>query len=68
METVFELSEAHKSFGAVHALSSIDLQITEGERVALIGASGSGKTTLLKHLFGCTTEELKSCAGSKVVT
>ena len=51
METVFELSQARKSFGAVHALSSIDLQIVRGERVALIGASGSGKTTLLR-LFG----------------
>ena len=39
METVFKLSEAHKSFGAVHALSSIDLQITKGERVALIAVS-----------------------------
>ena len=48
---MFELSQAHKSFGAVHALSSIDLQIAKGERVALIGASGSGKTTLLR-LFG----------------
>ena len=51
METVFELSQARKSFGSVRALSSIDLQIARGERVALIGASGSGKTTLLR-LFG----------------
>tara|TARA_B100000927_G_scaffold207023_1_gene168103 strand:+ start:533 stop:1303 length:771 start_codon:yes stop_codon:yes gene_type:complete len=51
MEMMFELSQARKSFGAVHALSSIDLQIARGERVALIGASGSGKTTLLR-LFG----------------
>ena len=48
---MFELSQARKSFGSVRALSSIDLQIARGERVALIGASGSGKTTLLR-LFG----------------
>ena len=32
----------------VHALSSIDLDITEGEFVSLIGPSGCGKTTLLR--------------------
>ena len=49
METVFELSQARKSFGAVHALSSIDLQIARGERVALIGASGSVR----RRFFAC---------------
>jgi NitT/TauT family transport system ATP-binding protein len=34
--------------GPVHALSNINLDITEGEFVSLIGPSGCGKTTLLR--------------------
>lgn len=38
--------------GIVHALKTIDLEILEGESVAVMGPSGSGKSTLL-HLMGC---------------
>ena len=47
------------AFGAVQALSGIDLEVSGGEFVGLIGPNGSGKTTL----FNCLTGFLKPAAG-----
>jgi branched-chain amino acid transport system ATP-binding protein len=41
-----------KRFGGFNALSSVDLQVTEGERLGLIGPNGSGKSTLVNCLCG----------------
>src|SRR6476661_10309442 len=40
------------NYGSVAALQSIDLDIADGETVALIGPSGCGKSTLLGILGG----------------
>jgi L-cystine transport system ATP-binding protein len=45
---MIEIENLHKSFGEKKVLCGIDLNIKEGEVVAVIGASGSGKTTLLR--------------------
>jgi len=40
----------YKSFGSVHVLSGIDMQVAEGEIVSVVGKSGAGKSTLLQIL------------------
>lgn len=40
----------HKKFGQLHILKGIDLEISQGEVVVVIGPSGSGKSTFLRCL------------------
>jgi len=47
-----QLDNISKSYGDTHALTSTNLIIHKGERVALIGPSGAGKSTLLSILSG----------------
>lgn len=49
---ILKLSQVSKNFGAVSALTDIDLEIRAGEVVALVGDNGAGKSTLVKVLAG----------------
>lgn len=51
-QTQFKLENVSVSFGNIHALKEINLQINTGETIFLTGASGAGKTTLLNLLAG----------------
>ena len=42
----------YKDYGAQPVLEDINIQIQQGQKIALIGPNGSGKTTLLRILAG----------------
>ena len=57
-QTLVQLHKADKSYGALHVLDHLDLEVRRGEHVVIIGPSGSGKTTVLRCLM--TLEHLDS--------
>ena len=49
---MLKVSNLNVSYGAVHAIHNVNLEVNEGEIVSLIGANGAGKTTILHTITG----------------
>jgi simple sugar transport system ATP-binding protein len=49
---VLELRSVSKYFGAIHALTDVDLALEEGEVLGLMGDNGAGKSTLVRVIAG----------------
>ncbi len=46
------VKDLHVSYGAIHAIHGISIEVRDGEIVSLIGANGAGKTTILHTITG----------------
>src|SRR5215217_3092032 len=49
---LLSLRNIQKSFGAVHVLRGVDLDVRPGQVTALVGDNGAGKSTLIKGIAG----------------
>jgi branched-chain amino acid transport system ATP-binding protein len=49
---VLELGDLHQKFGDTAIIRGADLQLRQGERLALIGPNGAGKSTLFNLISG----------------
>ena len=56
-ESVINISNLTRRFGATTALASVSLSLPRGAVYGLVGANGAGKTTLIKHILGLLRAE-----------
>lgn len=59
---MLKISSLNAYYGSIHALKGVELEIDEGEIVALIGSNGAGKSTTLSSIAGL----IKSAPDSKI--
>ena len=57
MTPLVELRNIVKTFGGVHAVENVSLDLGEGEVLGLLGHNGAGKSTLIKILSGVFTAD-----------
>ncbi len=56
-ESILSVRSLHKQFGSTVAVAGVDLDVSGGERLGIIGPNGSGKTTLINCITGVVRPE-----------
>jgi len=51
-EPLIQMTDVGKTYGAIRALSGINLQVNAGEVTCVLGDNGAGKSTLIKIMAG----------------
>lgn len=52
--SAIELQDVHKSFGEIHAVNGLSLDVSQGICLGLLGPNGAGKSTTMRMLTGQT--------------
>ncbi len=60
-EFIVRIQNLHKNFGSLEVLKGVDLEVTKGEVVVILGPSGSGKSTMLRCI-----NKLEQPTGGKI--
>ena len=55
VDTSLSIKGLRAGYGSLDILNGVDLDVPQGQFVALMGPNGAGKSTLLKSLYGMTT-------------
>ena len=60
-QPIVRIQQLHKNFGSLEVLKGVDLEVTKGEVVVILGPSGSGKSTMLRCI-----NKLEQPTGGKI--
>jgi phospholipid/cholesterol/gamma-HCH transport system ATP-binding protein len=60
-QPVIEVRDLYKSFGDLHVLRGVDLTVTKGENMVVLGRSGTGKSVLIKIMIGLLKQDRGDC-------
>ena len=57
IDPVISIKGLYKSFGDLHVLRGVDLEVKKGENVVVLGRSGTGKSVLIKIIVGLLRQD-----------
>jgi branched-chain amino acid transport system ATP-binding protein len=55
--SLIAVKNVHAGYGSVRVLHGVDVEVRDGETVALLGTNGNGKSTLIKCIMGMVTPD-----------